>query len=206
MRITTFRHPEGIGWGLLEGDGIIDLSRDPSLPYADASEALRSETVMDLAMSACGLRAHHPVDEVELLAPLPSPRTVLLVTEDGITELERVEVLDPGTTRSQGRPMLAAVVGSPTTRVPVERGVEHLLGAMDVTLHDAGGRIVADAWLRSRDETGDLDLLHGAGRGLAEIVSEASHQWDLHSGDVILLPAAGADLGLAGSALAGSAL
>ncbi|WP_408896840.1 Rv2993c-like domain-containing protein [Nocardioides sp. R1-1] len=187
MRITTFRHAGGTGWGLVEGDGIVDLSGDPSLPYADASEALRSETVMDLALSACGLAPQHRLAEVTLLAPLPAPRRVLVVIDGQITELDQPEVARAGTAMPGGSRMLAVVIGSPTREVARERAVEHLLGATDAVL--GGRRLTLGPWVVSRDETGDLDALHDAGRGLADIVSEASRRWSLSSGDVVLVPA-----------------
>lgn len=188
MRITTFRHVGGIGWGLVEGDGIVDLSADPSLPYADASEALRSETVLDLAMSACGLAPQHRLEEVTLLAPLPAPGRVLVAEGGRITHLPQPVVHAAGSAVPDGLRMLAVVIGSPTRRVAVERAVEHLLGAADAVL--GNDRLALGPWVVSRDETGDLDLLHNAGRGLADIVSEASWQWSLSSGDVVLLPGA----------------
>ncbi|MBM0126384.1 fumarylacetoacetate hydrolase family protein [Pimelobacter simplex] len=187
MRITTFRHAGGVGWGLVEGDGVVDLSDDPSLPYADASEALRSETVMDLAMSACGLTPQHRLEDVTLLAPLPAPGRVLVVDDGRVAQLDRPDVHDTGTDLPGGRRMLAVVIGSPTREVAVDRAVEHLLGATEAVLED--GRVALGPWVVSRDETGDLDLLHTAGRGLADIVSEASRQWSLSSGDVVLVPA-----------------
>lgn len=188
MRITTFRHAGGTGWGLIEDDGIVDLSEDPSLPYADASEALRSETVLDLAMSACGLTPQHRLEDVTLLAPLPAPGRVLVVDGEQVTHLARPDVHDAGTDLPGGRRMLAVIIGSPTCEVARERAVEHLLGATGAVLHDS--RLAIGPWVVSRDETGDLDSLHDAGRGLADIVSEASRRWSLSSGDVVLVPAA----------------
>ena len=187
MRITTFRHAGGIGWGLVEGDGIVDLSVDPSLPYADASEALRSETVMDLAMSACGLAPHHRLEDVTILAPLPAPGRVLVVDGDQVAELDRPDVRAAGTEIPEGTRMLAVVIGSPTREVPEERAVEHLLGASGAVL--GAGALALGPWVVSRDETGDLDSLHDAERGLADIVSEASRRWPLSPGDVVLVPA-----------------
>lgn len=187
MRITTFWHAGGVGWGLVEGDGIVDLSGDPSLPYADASEALRSETVMDLALSACGLSPHHRLEDVLLLAPLPAPGRVLVADDREIVRLEQPVVRDAAADLPEGRRMLAVVVGSPTREVARERAVEHLLGAAEAVLEDR--RVALGPWVVSRDETGDLDLLHDAGRGLADIVSEASRRWDLSPGDVLLVPA-----------------
>lgn len=189
MRITTFWHAGGVGWGLVEGDRIVDLSGDPSLPYADASEALRSETVMDLAMSACGMAPQHRLEDVLLLAPLPAPGRVLVVDGGQVGELVRPVVRDAAMDLQGGRRMLAAVIGSPTHEVARERAVEHVLGASEAVLD--GSRVALGPWVVSRDETGDLDLLHNAGRGLADIVSEASRRWSLSPGDVLLVPAAG---------------
>lgn len=91
-----------MGWGIVEDGGIVDLSDDPSLPYADASQALRSETVLDLAMSACGRTPQHRVQDVTLLSPLPSPRLVLVVEGDRIVRLCDVEILDPGSLLAAG--------------------------------------------------------------------------------------------------------
>lgn len=187
MRITTFRHSGGMGWGIVEDDGIIDLSRDPSLPYADASEALRSETVMDLAMSACGLTPQHRLEDVTLLAPLPAPGCVLVVDGERITRHERLDILEPASQIPDGLQMLAVVIGSPTWDVTQERALEHLLGATEAVFE--GSRLALGPWVVSRDETGDLDLLHTAGRGLACTVSEASRRWRLNSGDLVLLVA-----------------
>lgn len=188
MRITTFWHAGGVGWGLVEGDGIVDLSGQPSLPYADASEALRNETVMDLAMSACGVAPQHRLEDVLLLAPLPAPDRVLVVDSGQVTELVRPVVRDAATSLPGGRRMLAAVIGSPTREVGRERAVEHLLGASEAVV--SGARIALGPWVVSRDETGDLDALHDARKGLADIVSEASRRWSLSPGDVLLLPVA----------------
>jgi hypothetical protein len=188
MRITTFWHAGGVGWGLVEGDGIVDLSGDPSLPYADASEALRSETVLDLAMAACGLAPQHRLEDVVILAPLPAPERVLVVDGGQTTQLECPIVRDAGMKLSDGSRMLAVVIGSPTREVARERAMEHLLGAADAVL-GGDGRIALGPWVVSRDETGDLDNLHDAELGLADILSEASRHWALGSGDVVLLPA-----------------
>jgi hypothetical protein len=187
VKIATFRRADRIGWGLVEDDGIVDLSEDPSLPYADASEALRSETVLDLAMSACGLAPQHRLEDVTLLAPLPSPRQVLVVDGDRTTQIDRPEILHAGTDLPGGIRMLAVVLGSPTWQVTEDRAVEHLLGAAAAVHLDQ--RIALGPWVVSRDETGDLDALHNAGRGLADIVGEASQRWRLSPGDVVLVPA-----------------
>lgn len=187
MRITTFRHASGTGWGLVEGDGIVDLSTNSSLPYADASEALRSETVMDLALAACGVAPQHRVSDVELLAPLPAPGRVLLVEGSALVPLDVVDVVGPGHQLPGAVGLLAVVVGSPTRDVPVDRAIEHLLGVTDAALE--GSLLRLGPWLVSRDETGDLELLHGAPRALADIISEGSHRWTLNPGDVVLVPA-----------------
>jgi hypothetical protein len=113
---------------------------------------------------------------------------VLAVGGDGqVTPLDRPLVRDAGTLLPDGRRMLAAVIGSPTRDVARERASEHVLGAADAVL-GGDGRIALGPWVVSRDETGDLDSRHDAGRGLADIVSEASYRWPLSSGDVVLVP------------------
>lgn len=152
MKIVSFQVKGRCSWGLVEGDGIIDLGAVDGVGYRDASEALATETAMDIAMLACGRSPDIAIDDVELRPPVPRPAKILCVGlnyRSHVLEMGRPMPTHPtifprfsdtlighGAELVQPAPSgefdfegeLAVVIGSPTWQVPLEQAEEHVLG------------------------------------------------------------------------------
>jgi 2-keto-4-pentenoate hydratase/2-oxohepta-3-ene-1,7-dioic acid hydratase in catechol pathway len=79
MRLARFRRDERIGIGVVIGDEVVDLARaEPSLPL-DLVELFTKDAVAVAGEVAERATERVPVDEVELLCPIPRPGTYLAI-------------------------------------------------------------------------------------------------------------------------------
>jgi 2-keto-4-pentenoate hydratase/2-oxohepta-3-ene-1,7-dioic acid hydratase in catechol pathway len=75
MRLVSFRHADGVGFGALVEGGIFDLSKR----FASLREAIAAKALPDLAAAAKGHRADLKLESVELLPVIPNPEKILCV-------------------------------------------------------------------------------------------------------------------------------
>ncbi|MFI5496295.1 fumarylacetoacetate hydrolase family protein [Actinoplanes sp. NPDC051859] len=220
MKIAGFRLGGRESWGLVEDDAVLDLTHTPGLPYADASEALAAETVMDLAMAACGRKPDHRLSDVTLLAPLSRPRRLLWIAPAtrepsnlmGALAASGHEVAESGTPLAASAGF-AVVIGSPTRRIAVERASEHILGYSCFTRVTTGAddeRAVARVfgpWVVTRDDlprltgqalvvtvNGEVTDRTDLGRiadPIAQTIASVSHDAAWGPGDVLVFGTAG---------------
>jgi 2-keto-4-pentenoate hydratase/2-oxohepta-3-ene-1,7-dioic acid hydratase in catechol pathway len=184
MRLVSFFGPEDSGTGLLDGDRVI-----PLLDFTLAEYDLGPEALDDLGRRAAALEgaAGLPVDELELIAPFPSPGKVVCVglnyrehvTEGGGRSVPSRPLLfakfgnaviadgDPiirpeGTHALDLEVELGVVIGSIAQRVDPEDALDHVAGYVvvnDVSARDWQG--VPEAL--AEGESGDGQWLRAKG-------------------------------------------
>jgi 2-keto-4-pentenoate hydratase/2-oxohepta-3-ene-1,7-dioic acid hydratase in catechol pathway len=184
MRLVSFFGPEDSGTGLLVGDRVI-----PLLDGALADFDLDPEALDELARRAAALEgaAGLPVDELELIAPFPSPGKIVCVglnyrehvTEGGGRSVPSRPLLFAkfgNAVIADGEPIirpegthaldleveLGVVIGSTAQRVDREQALDHVAGYVvvnDVSARDWQG--VPEAL--AEGETGDGQWLRAKG-------------------------------------------
>ncbi|MZG13967.1 hypothetical protein GTY44_10755 [Streptomyces sp. SID5914] len=152
MRICTFTSPSGQSWGVIEGDGIVDLGIRPEVEAPTFQHALATSSLLDVAMYAAGCTADWSLDQVRLRPPVPDPGKILCVGlnyADHVTEMNRDRADDPtiftrfadtliGHGDAIAKPSfseqldfegeLAVVIGVPARHVTTEQAMEHIAG------------------------------------------------------------------------------
>jgi 2-keto-4-pentenoate hydratase/2-oxohepta-3-ene-1,7-dioic acid hydratase in catechol pathway len=149
MRIISFATAAGASYGLVEGEGIIDVGR--RLRYADVSAVLAADALPELARLAGGA-PDHALAGVTILPAVPSPlRKVLCVglnyrahvAESAgreVPEHPRIFARLADTIIAHGVPLwrpvnsthfdyegeLAVVIGKPGRRIPAARALDHV--------------------------------------------------------------------------------
>lgn len=149
MRIASYATAQGASFGLVEGDGIVDLGR--RTPFPDISAALAAGALPDLARHA-GAAPDLALAEVTLLPAVPSPlRKVLCVglnyrahvAESAgrqVPEQPRLFARLADSVIAHGAPLwrprnseqfdyegeLAVVIGRAGRHIPAERAMQHV--------------------------------------------------------------------------------
>ncbi|MDO9707151.1 fumarylacetoacetate hydrolase family protein [Paracraurococcus lichenis] len=149
MRIASYTTAAGPSFGLVTGDGIVDLGR--RTPHADISAALAAGALAELARHASAA-PDHALSEVALLPAVPSPlRKVLCVGLNyrahvaeaagrEVPEHPRIFARLADSIIAHGAPLvrprnsaqfdyegeLAVVIGRPGRHIPAARALEHV--------------------------------------------------------------------------------
>jgi hypothetical protein len=119
MRLINYEDEISTSWGLVVGDGVVDVGRDPHAEMPDISAAMATSNLMDIAMLSVGRRTTASLHEVSLLSPLAACGVAAYASVTDTGAGERVTV------RPRGSHSLA-VVGedlSTAARGPVEVGL-----------------------------------------------------------------------------------
>jgi 2-keto-4-pentenoate hydratase/2-oxohepta-3-ene-1,7-dioic acid hydratase in catechol pathway len=78
MRLASYKVRGREGFGVVIGDGIVDLK--PRLSrYASWLEVLRAGALDQVEQAIAGVRADFPLAEAELLPPIPAPEKILCI-------------------------------------------------------------------------------------------------------------------------------
>lgn len=150
MRIVSFATGAGPSFGLVSGDGIVDLGR--RVPYPGVKAVLEAGALGELARHA-GAAPDLALSDVTFLPAVPQDRKVLCVglnyrahvAESAgreVPENPRIFARLADTIIGHGAPMwrprnsvqfdyegeLAAVIGRPGRHIPAERAMEHVAG------------------------------------------------------------------------------
>jgi 2-keto-4-pentenoate hydratase/2-oxohepta-3-ene-1,7-dioic acid hydratase in catechol pathway len=77
-RLLSFRHQGALKYGLLVGEGVVDLSkRHPEWP--SLREVIEAGALLDLAEEGAALAADHALADITFEIPLPNPEKIICV-------------------------------------------------------------------------------------------------------------------------------
>jgi 2-keto-4-pentenoate hydratase/2-oxohepta-3-ene-1,7-dioic acid hydratase in catechol pathway len=155
MRLATYNARGRTGFGVVEGDGVIDLRTRLSARYATLLDVLRAGALDEVRQMVAGVRPDFPLTEVELLTPLLAPEKILCI---GINYNRQSEYKDmnpasqsgycsmffrtPGSLVGHEQPILlpreseqldyegeiALVIGREGRRVTKEKALDYIMG------------------------------------------------------------------------------
>jgi 2-keto-4-pentenoate hydratase/2-oxohepta-3-ene-1,7-dioic acid hydratase in catechol pathway len=152
MRIASFLTPEGPSFGLVAGDGVIDLRRRLGGRYDNLRAVLAAGALADLAAHV-GAAPDHALSGLQWLPAVPEPGKILCVglnyrshvgeaANREVPEFPRLFSRFADTLVAQGQAMvrprvstqfdyegeLAVVIGKPGRHIPADRAMEHVAG------------------------------------------------------------------------------
>ena len=84
MKLVSFRHGGREGFGVLEGERVIDLTAAFFFEtrYANLREVLAANAVGELKAAARGSEPDLGLSDIDLLLPIPSPGKIILVGQN----------------------------------------------------------------------------------------------------------------------------
>lgn len=152
MKLISFSHDGRNSWGVVKGDGVVDMGRrlDGRCPTLRA--ALAADALGRVADAAAGAEADLPLDAVAFLPVIPDPEKILCVglnyephrLEGGHPKTEHPTIFARFANSQVGhlQPMLcpresekldyegeiALVIGKAGRRIPAARALEHVAG------------------------------------------------------------------------------
>ena len=168
MRLASFTARGRTSFGVVEGEGVVDLRLRFGVRYTTLLELLRAGALHEVKPAITGVRADFPLSEVELLPPILAPEKILCIgiNYNRDSEYKGQDLKEtgypsmfyrhPGSLVGQNHPIIlpresdqldyegeiALVIGRAGRHIPRERALEHVAG---VTLLNEG--TVRD-WLR----------------------------------------------------------
>ena len=155
MRLATYNARGRTGFGVVEGEGVIDLRTRLSARYATLLDVIRGDAIGEVRAISAGVRPDFPLSEVELLPPVLGPEKILCI---GINYNRDAEYKDmnpasesgycsmffrtPGSLVGQEQPILlppeseqldyegevAIIIGRGGRRIPKEEALDHIMG------------------------------------------------------------------------------
>ncbi|HVV63114.1 MAG TPA: fumarylacetoacetate hydrolase family protein [Pseudolabrys sp.] len=167
MKLASYKVRGRESFGIVNGDGVIDLRLRLAPRYASALDLLRGEALADAVAAARGVRADYPLAEIEWLPPVTAPEKILCIgvnyaqrnADFGDADAPKYPSMfyrAPGSLVGHLQPIvrpkeseqldyegeIAIVMGKTGRRIPRERALEHIVA---VTLCNEGS--VRD-WMR----------------------------------------------------------
>ncbi len=79
LKLATYIHQNAAGYGIVEGDGIIDLTRRIGARYPDIRALLAHEGLGEATKAAAGQKPDFKLSEVKLLPPIPNPGKIFCI-------------------------------------------------------------------------------------------------------------------------------
>jgi 2-keto-4-pentenoate hydratase/2-oxohepta-3-ene-1,7-dioic acid hydratase in catechol pathway len=79
LKLATYLHQGHAGYGIVEGDGIIDLTRRIGARFPDIRTLLAHEGLGEAKKAAAGQKADLKLSEVKLLPPIPNPGKIFCI-------------------------------------------------------------------------------------------------------------------------------
>jgi 2-keto-4-pentenoate hydratase/2-oxohepta-3-ene-1,7-dioic acid hydratase in catechol pathway len=147
LKLATYLHQNAACYGIVEGDGIIDLSRRIGARFPDVRTLLAHAGLGDAKKAAAGQKPDIKLSEVTLLPPIPNPGKIFCIglnyedhrqeTKREKTEAPAVFVRFPESQVGHGQPILRP---RESTKLDFE-------GEIAVIIGKAGRRIAEkDSW------------------------------------------------------------
>jgi 2-keto-4-pentenoate hydratase/2-oxohepta-3-ene-1,7-dioic acid hydratase in catechol pathway len=152
MKLVSFKADGHASYGIVAGDGIIDLKRRLG-PQCPDLRSMLAQGALDRAAAAAGAAADVALDRIEFLPPVPVPDKIVCVGvnyADRNTEYQNLDVpkypniflRTPGSLVGHGAPLLrppesaqldyegeaALIIGTGGRRIPPERALAHIAG------------------------------------------------------------------------------
>lgn len=167
MKLASYRVRSRESFGVVVGDGVVDLKLRLAPRYESLLGLLRGEALALARDTVRGVRADYPLNEVELLPPVLGPEKILCVGinyanrhaeygDENAPQYPSMFYRAPLSLTGHGQPIvrpreseqldyegeIALVIGTPGRRIPAWKALEHVAG---VTLCNDGS--VRD-WMR----------------------------------------------------------
>ena len=152
LKLATYLHQTHAGYGIVEGEGIIDLSRRIGARFPDIRTLLAHEGLGEARKSAAGQKADLKLSDVTLLPPIPNPGKIFCIglnyedhrqeTKREKTEAPAVFVRFPESQVGHDQPILrprestkldfegeiAVIIGKPGRRISEKDSWDHVAG------------------------------------------------------------------------------
>ena len=152
LKLATYIHQNAAGYGIVEGDGIIDLTRRIGARYPDIRTLLAHEGLGEATKAAAGQKPDFKLSEVKLLPPIPNPGKIFCIglnyedhrqeTKREKTEGPAVFVRFPESQVGHDQPILrprestkldfegeiAVIIGKPGRRISEKDSWDHVAG------------------------------------------------------------------------------
>ena len=152
MKLISFSHDGRNSWGVVKGDGVVDMGRRHDGRYPTLRAALAADALGRVADAAAGAEADLPLDAVAFLPVIPDPEKILCVglnyephrLEGGHPKTEHPTIFARFASSQIGhlQPMLcpresdkldyegeiALVIGQAGRRIPAARAFAHVAG------------------------------------------------------------------------------
>jgi 2-keto-4-pentenoate hydratase/2-oxohepta-3-ene-1,7-dioic acid hydratase in catechol pathway len=170
MHLASYNIRGRTSFGVVVGDGIVDLRPRLAPRFASVLDILRGGALEEAKAVAAGVRADFPLAEAELLPPVPGGEKILCIgvnyanrnqeltgaggtenakypsmffrTPNSLVAHERPIVRPPESIQLDYEGEIAIVIGREGRRIPAERALDHIAG---ITLCNEG--TIRD-WLR----------------------------------------------------------
>jgi 5-carboxymethyl-2-hydroxymuconate isomerase len=155
MRLATYNVRGRTSFGVVDGDGVIDLRLRLGARFNSLLDVLRAGALAELAPLAKGMRPDFPLAEVELLPPVLNPEKILCIGinynraseykgENPVAQSGYCSMFfrTPGSLVGHNQPILlppeseqldyegeiAIIIGKEGRRVPKERALDYIAG------------------------------------------------------------------------------
>lgn len=152
MKLASYQHNNAACYGVVEGDGIVDLSRRIGARYPDIRTLLRHEGLDDARKAAAGQKPDLKLADVTMLPTIPNPGKIFCIglnyedhrkeTRREKTEAPAVFVRFPESQVGHGQPILrprestkldfegeiAVIIGKPGRRISEKDSWGHIAG------------------------------------------------------------------------------
>jgi 2-keto-4-pentenoate hydratase/2-oxohepta-3-ene-1,7-dioic acid hydratase in catechol pathway len=155
MRLATYNARGRTGFGVVEGDGVIDLRTRFSARYHSLLDVIKAGALEEIKSMAAGVRPDFPLSEIELLPPLLGPEKILCiginynrqadykdmnpVSESGYCSMffrtpgslvghEQPILLPPESEQLDYEGEVAIIIGKEGRRIPKHKALDHIMG------------------------------------------------------------------------------
>lgn len=152
LKLASYVHQNAARYGIVDGEGIIDLSGPIGARYPDVKTLIAHGGLADAAKAAAGRKADLKLAEVSLLPPLPNPGKIFCIglnyedhrqeTKREKTEAPAVFVRFPESQVGHDQPILrprestkldfegeiAVIIGKPGRRISEADSWDHIAG------------------------------------------------------------------------------
>jgi len=152
MRLVSFESETGAGYGVVKGDGVVDLTRRLGTDAPDLRALLAADGLPRAALAAAEATADLALDDLRYLPPIPAGNKVICIglnyadhaEEAGLERPEKPMIFArwPDAQTGHGQPLLrpresdrfdfeaelAVVIGRGGRRIPAARAMEAVAG------------------------------------------------------------------------------
>jgi 2-keto-4-pentenoate hydratase/2-oxohepta-3-ene-1,7-dioic acid hydratase in catechol pathway len=154
MRLATYNARGRRGFGVVEGDGVVDLSMRFNARFHSLLDVIRGGALGEIKPMLAGVRPDFPLSEVELLPPVLSPEKILCIginynrdaeykgqnlnetgycsmffrTPGSLVGHEHPILLPPESEQLDYEGEIAIVIGREGRRIPKDKALDYIMG------------------------------------------------------------------------------